>query len=164
MKARVYVGLGSNVERETNIRAAVTQLRQVFDDLIISPVYDSAAVGFDGSDFLNLVIGFDSELPVEDIVTEFRRIEDRLGRDRSQPKFSRRSIDLDILTYADQVLDQPGIQVPRAEILQSSYVLRPLQDIAPQELHPLSGETYQALWQRLRADLPELVRFPLPLD
>ena len=164
MKARVYVGLGSNVEREATIRTAVRMLREVFGELQLSPVYDSVAVGFVGSNFLNLVAGFESERPVEDVVAEFRQIEDQLGRDRSQPKFSRRTIDLDILTYADLVLDQPGIQIPRNEILQSSYVLKPLQDIAPQELHPGLGETYQALWQRLQTDLPGLRLFPLSLD
>ena len=65
MSARVYVSLGSNADREANIRLAVAALREQFGAIELSPVYDSAAVGFDGSDFLNLVAGIDTSLEVE---------------------------------------------------------------------------------------------------
>ena len=113
MSATVYIGLGSNVDREKNIVLAVRELRKVFGELELSPVYESAAVGFDGSDFLNLVAAFDTENDVEEVVKTLRAIEDDLGRDRTQPRFSPRPIDLDILTYGECELGQPGIQIPR---------------------------------------------------
>ena len=162
--ARVYVSLGSNVDRERRIGEAVDELRGIFGDIELSPVYDSVAVGFDGSNFLNLVAGFDSDASPAAVVEAFRGIEDRLGRDRSLPKFASRPIDLDILLYDDLVLDQPGIRIPRAEILVNAFVLRPLQDIAPTRRHPESGETFAELWRRMAPGAPRLDVFPLNLD
>ncbi|MBT8434902.1 MAG: 2-amino-4-hydroxy-6-hydroxymethyldihydropteridine diphosphokinase [Gammaproteobacteria bacterium] len=154
--ARVYVGLGSNVDREIKIRQAVDLLREHFKEIDLSPVYDSAAVGFDGSNFLNLVAGFDTDLEVAAVAAIFHDIEDQLGRDRTLPKFASRPIDLDILTYDDIVLDIPGIRIPRPEILHNAFVLKPLQDIAGDRLHPETGESYAALWQRLAPGAPQL--------
>ena len=85
MTARVLIGLGSNVDREKNIIFAIRELRRVFGDLQLSPVYESEAIGFDGGDFLNLVVSFDTRKPVRDVVLELRVIEDRYGRDRILP-------------------------------------------------------------------------------
>ena len=154
--ARVYVSLGSNVDREIKIRQAVDLLREHFKEIDLSPVYDSAAVGFDGSDFLNLVAGFDTDRGVEVVASIFRDIEDQLGRDRTLPKFASRPIDLDILTYDDMVLDIPGVRIPRPEILHNAFVLKPLQDIAPDRLHPEVGESYAVLWQGMASGAPRL--------
>ena len=163
MNARVYVGLGSNVDRETRLRQAVGALRERFGKLELSPVYNSAAVGFDGFDFLNLVAGFDTGLEVEQVAASFREIENQLGRDRSLPKFASRSIDLDILTYENLIFDLPGIRIPRPEILENAFVLRPLQDLAPDSVHPETQQTYAMLWQRMAPGAPRLDRFPLDL-
>ena len=163
MSSRVYVSLGSNLDREVKIRQAVAMLREHFDGVDLSPVYDSAAVGFDGSNFLNLVAGFDTDLGVEAVASIFHDIEDRLGRDRSLPKFASRPIDLDILVYDDLVLDMPGIRIPRPEILHNAFVLKPLQDIAPDSLHPEKGESYAALWQQMAITAPRLDLFTLDL-
>jgi 2-amino-4-hydroxy-6-hydroxymethyldihydropteridine diphosphokinase len=163
VSARVYVSLGSNADREANIRLAVAALREQFGAIELSPVYDSAAVGFDGSDFLNLVVGIDTSLEVEAVVTIFHAIEDQLGRDRSLPKFASRPIDLDILTYDNLILEVPGIRIPRPEILENAFVLKPLQDIAPQSLHPVSGQSYAELWRRMEPGAPRLTLFPLDL-
>ena len=164
MSARVYVGLGSNTEREANIIAALGKMREAFGELLLSPVYNSAAVGFDGSDFLNLVAGFETALEVDTVVGKLRRIEDQLGRDRNLPKFSRRTIDLDILTYGVLVMDNAGIQVPRHEILKNGFVLKPLQDLAPQTLHPGVGDSYSVLWQLMAPHAPRLDVFPLDIE
>ena len=161
MSARVYVGLGSNVDRETRLRQAVEGLREVFGKIDLSPVYDSDAVGFDGFDFLNLVAGFDTALDAVRVVAAFHDIENRLGRDRSLPKFASRSIDLDILTYADRVMDLPGIKIPRPEILENAYVLKPLQDLASDTRHPETGETYAELWKKMAPTAPRLDLYPL---
>lgn len=163
MNTRVYVGIGSNQERELRIREAVAALRAEFGELELSPVYNSAAVGFDGSDFLNLVAAFETDLAVETVAAAFRRIEDNLGRDRSLPKFASRPIDLDILLFGAQVIELPGIRVPRAEIVENAFVLKPLQDIAPERAHPETGEIFTALWQRMAPTAPPLELFPLVL-
>ncbi|TDJ28342.1 MAG: 2-amino-4-hydroxy-6-hydroxymethyldihydropteridine diphosphokinase [Gammaproteobacteria bacterium] len=164
MSAMVYVSLGSNVQRDRNIRLAVKEMRTAFGNLSLSPVYESASVGFDGSDFLNLVAGFETNNEVHEVVQELRVIEDRLGRDRSQPRFSPRPIDLDILTYDGLIIDEPGIQIPREEILQNAFVLKPLCDIAPDSVHPLVKQDYQALWLAMASDAPRLELYELSLD
>lgn len=161
--ARVYVSLGSNIDREVRIRQAVEALRQRFGEIELSPVYDSAAVGFDGSDFLNLVADFDSDLEVAAVAAIFRDIEDRLGRDRSLPRFANRAIDLDILLYDDLILDVPGIRIPRPDILVNAFVLKPLQDIAPERLYPHTGQSYAELWQAMAPSAPHLEPFAMEL-
>ena len=164
MSVTVYVSLGSNVQRDRNIRLAVKEMRTAFGNLRLSPVYESASVGFDGSDFLNLVAGFETDNEVHEVVQELRVIEDRLGRDRSPPRFSPRPIDLDILTYDGLIIDEPGIQIPREEILQNAFVLKPLCDIAPDGVHPLVKQDYQALWLAMASDAPRLEVYELSLD
>lgn len=164
MTACVYISLGSNVDREVNIRKAIVAMRETFGELRLSPVYQSAAVGFDGDDFLNLVVAFETAKPVRQIVAEMRQLEDEMGRDRSHPRFSARSIDLDILLYDFQVLDQPGIRIPRQEILRSAHVLKPLQDLIADTLHPVAGVSYGKLWQDMADKAPRLEIVELDLD
>ena len=158
-----YVSLGSNMQREQRIREAVTGLRRRFGEIELSPVYDTAAVGFDGSNFLNLVARFDTDLEVDDIVQAFHQIEARLGRDRSLPKFASRPIDLDLLLYGDAILDRPGIRIPRPEILHHAFVLKPLQDLAPNLRHPENGRSYAELWQEMEPTASWLELFPMDL-
>lgn len=163
MSAMVYVSIGSNVEAEKNIRLAVAAIRQAFGELVLSPVYESAAVGFDGDDFLNLVTGFETTWLVSEVVSQLHMIEDDLGRDRTQARFSKRPIDLDILLYDDLVLDVTGIQIPRHEIMQSPYVLKPLSDIAPNLRHPLIKQSYETLWLNMAPDALRLDRYDMGL-
>lgn len=158
MAALVTISLGSNINPESHIRQAIVELKQQFGNLTISPVYQTAAVGFDGEDFLNLVVSFSSSAVVQVIAAELKAIEDRIGRDRSQPKFSARSIDLDLLTYDKLILNEAGVQVPRHEILQNAFVLKPLSDICGSDRHPEFNKTYLQLWQEMekRADRIEL--------
>jgi 2-amino-4-hydroxy-6-hydroxymethyldihydropteridine diphosphokinase len=164
MTATVYVGLGSNVDREKNILGGIREIRRVFGGLELSPVYESEAVGFDGGDFLNLVVGFKTVKPVRDVVLALRVIEDRLGRDRSLPRFSHRSIDLDILSYDDLQIDETGLQIPRKEILENSFVLRPLQDIAAGTLHPVLKQSYAELWAEMKPGAIATRVFKLALE
>ena len=159
--AHVTVSIGSNIEPDLNIRKAIQALRKAFGDLQISPVYQTEAVGFDGDDFLNLVVAFETDKPVQSVAHELKSIEDQIGRDRSQARFSARLIDLDLLTCDDLVMDEAGVQIPRHEILQNAFVLKPLSDIFAQGVHPQNGKTYADLWrdmqqQAARIDLYEL--------
>ncbi len=164
MSNRVYIGLGSNVDRGKNILLAIIEMRKLFGELELSPVYETAAVGFDGNDFLNMVAGFDTDNDVDEVVKSLRAIEDNLGRDRSLPRFSPRPIDLDILTYDELELDVPGIQIPRHEILHNSFVLKPLQDIAPDALHPVEGKTYRQLWREMEPKAGRIDVYLLDLE
>ncbi|MCH8499789.1 MAG: 2-amino-4-hydroxy-6-hydroxymethyldihydropteridine diphosphokinase [Marinobacter sp.] len=147
MTVRVYISIGSNVDRERHVTVALNALADAFGDLQLSSVYESEAVGFAGSPFYNLVAGIDTALPVGVLAREFKALELRHGRLPGALKFSPRTLDLDILLYGDQVGEVDGVELPRAEILTNAFVLQPMAEIAPGLCHPVCGETYEALWQ-----------------
>jgi len=163
MDALVTVSLGSNIDADQNIRRAVLELRSIFGALTISPVYQTEAVGVDGEDFLNLVVSFNSSLSVQTVALELKSIEDRIGRTRSQPRFSARLIDLDLLTYGDLILDEPGVQVPRREILLNAFVLKPLSDIHGNLAHPECNVTYTQLWREMKQHADRIDPYQLDL-
>ncbi|WP_323815886.1 2-amino-4-hydroxy-6-hydroxymethyldihydropteridine diphosphokinase [Cellvibrio sp. NN19] len=142
----IYLSLGSNVNRHKNIVAALDALCALFGELQISSVYESKSVGFDGSNFFNLVVGAETLLSITELSEKLKRIEDDNGRKRNGPKFSPRTLDIDILTYGDFVGVESGVELPRAEITKNAFVLLPLAEIAPQLLHPQLQKSYQQLW------------------
>ncbi len=145
--ARIYISLGSNIDREANTRAGVQALREAFGDLQLSSVYESEAVGFEGAAFYNMVIACDTGLDVHAVNRVLAEIEDAHGRDRSGPRFSSRTLDLDLLLYDDLVINENGLCLPRDEILKNAFVLWPLAEIAPQLKHPVANKTCAELWQ-----------------
>lgn len=158
--AVIYLSLGSNVNRHFHIAAALDALQAQFGELAISPVYESKSVGFDGSNFFNLVVGIRSALSIGALNKCLKAIEDENGRKRNGPKFSPRTLDIDILTYDDHVCDDEGIELPRAEITQNAFVLLPLSVLAPNEIHPVLKRTYASLW----ADYNQTLQPLWPID
>lgn len=159
---RVYLSLGSNVEPERHLRAALDALAAEFGALILSPVYESEAVGFAGENFYNLVAGIDTEFSVRQLAERLRAIEHRNGRCRGGEKFAPRTLDIDILIYGDQVGSVDGIELPRDEILKYAFVLRPLADIIPEQCHPVAGRCYRQLAAEL--DLGRQKLWPVPFS
>jgi len=151
-RARVYISIGSNINRELYITSALDALAEWFGELIISPVYESEAVGFDGSPFYNLVVGVDTHWSVGELSRRFKQLEADNGRRRNVPKFSARTLDLDILTYDNAVGEVDGVELPRSEILRNAFVLWPLAEVAPDALHPRCGQSYRQLWQDYRSN------------
>jgi len=156
--AWVWVSIGSNIEREKHVLAALQGLSEQFGRLRVSPVYETPAEGFDGDPFYNLVAGFETELPPEDLHGLLRRIEDANGRRRGAVKFSARTLDIDVLTYGDEITDAGGKHLPRDEITRYAFVLKPLADVAGGERHPELGQTYAELWDRYREEHPGELR------
>jgi 2-amino-4-hydroxy-6-hydroxymethyldihydropteridine diphosphokinase len=141
---RAWLSIGSNQDRARNVRAAVARLRAAFGEVVVSPVYESEAVGFAGEPFYNLVAGIDTDMPVAELRRILRSIEDAQGRVRGPDKFAPRTLDIDLLTYGDA--RQPAEGLPRGEILEYAFVLGPLADVAPDERHPTVGQRYGDLW------------------
>jgi len=143
---RVYLSLGSNIEPRRYLCAALDALAERFGPhLMMSPVYESRAVGFVGDNFLNLVVSIDTELAVGALARVLRDIEDANHRCRSAARFSARTLDIDILTYGEEVGSIDGICLPRDEITRHAFVLRPLADLAPAALHPQLRKSYGQL-------------------
>ena len=159
--ARVYLSLGSNLEPVRYLRAAIDELRARFGVLSVSPAYRSKSVGFDGADFVNLAVGLDTDLSPEALNDWLHALEDRHGRRRGVPRYSDRTLDVDIVLYDDLVRQGEGhLDIPRKE-LRHAFVLKPIADIAPQLRHPLTGQTMAALWSSFPADSEPLVVEPL---
>jgi len=144
--SRAYLSLGSNLEPEKHLRAALAELRARFGAIVVSPVYRCKAVGFDGPDFLNLAVAIDTDLSPQALNDWLHALEDRHGRRRDVPRFSSRTLDIDIVLYDDLVMTGEGhLELPRPE-LKHAFVLKPLADIAPQAVHPLSRKAIAQLW------------------
>lgn len=143
----VWLGLGSNQNAESQIRAGIIELKKQFTNLAFSPAYRSTAVGFDGSDFINLVARAETNMSPLELRDYLRDLEDRFGRRRDVPKFSDRSLDIDILLYDDLVLLSPVLEIPRAEIIKYAHVLKPLADLEPDLVHPSERRSMTDIWQ-----------------
>ncbi len=143
----VYLSLGSNIERQRNIAAALDALADNFGELIVSTVYESEAVGFKGDNFYNLVVAIQTQLPVGELSNCLKSIEDKNGRTRLGPKFSGRTLDIDILTYGLFFGEIDGVELPRDEITKNAFVLCPMAEIAGLDLHPELKQSYEELWQ-----------------
>lgn len=154
--AKIYISIGSNIEAEKNIRLALHALQDHYGKLICSSVYESEAVGFEGDNFLNLVVSLKTDEDVHTVAKNLRKIEDENGRDRSGPRFSSRSVDLDLLLYDDLILKEQGLEIPRDEITKNAFVLLPLEEIAPQLIHPESGLTMCDHWMQFDKDSQKL--------
>ncbi|MCL2913462.1 2-amino-4-hydroxy-6-hydroxymethyldihydropteridine diphosphokinase [Shewanella corallii] len=143
--AKIYISLGSNIEPVAHLTAGLRDLTRHLGQLELSSVYESEAVGFDGTNFLNMVAAADTSLSVAELNSLFKQIERDNGRLPSAKKFAPRTLDLDLLLYDDLVCDSP-IVLPRAEITENAFVLWPLAEIAPERVHPTTGLNYQSLW------------------
>jgi 2-amino-4-hydroxy-6-hydroxymethyldihydropteridine diphosphokinase len=142
---RAYLSLGSNIEPVRHLGAAIDELRARFGAIVVSPVYRSAAVGFEGPAFLNLAVGIDTDLDPAALDAWLHALEDRHGRRRDGPRYSSRTLDVDIVLFDDRIVRGPGhLEIPRAELAEA-FVLVPLADIAPNARDPVSGRTVAEL-------------------
>ncbi|NWF35235.1 2-amino-4-hydroxy-6-hydroxymethyldihydropteridine diphosphokinase [Mariprofundus sp. KV] len=119
---QVLIGMGSNIEPEQNLRLAAIALRRDFEEVCFSAVYHSPAVGMEGADFLNACCRVESELPASQLKARLKALEDAQGRDRSEGSWRPRTLDLDVLMYDGQVLDDELYRyahayVPAAELV-----------------------------------------------
>ncbi|MDI1302448.1 MAG: 2-amino-4-hydroxy-6-hydroxymethyldihydropteridine diphosphokinase [bacterium] len=161
---RVYLSLGSNIDREKNIRSALHELESRYGDMLVSTVYESEAVGFTGDAFYNLVVGIDTEKPVATLAAELRAIEEAHGRERHGQKFSARTLDIDILTYGNACGEIDGVMLPRDETLKNAFVLRPLADVAGHDRHPGTARTFAEHWDAYDQKKQKLWPIEFPLD
>jgi 2-amino-4-hydroxy-6-hydroxymethyldihydropteridine diphosphokinase len=153
---RVYVGIGSNIDRDKYIRAGVRLLADAFGKLSLSTVYESPAYGFQGDNFYNLVAGFDTTMDLQSLATRLRDIEYACGREWHTGRFMPRTLDVDLLLYGDIVRHDDKIDLPRNDIAHYAFVLCPLAEIAAAERHPELGRTYADLWREFTADKRQL--------
>lgn len=161
--AIVFLGIGSNESPEENLRLAIRELGNRYGDLELSPVYKSASVGFNGEDFLNLVLRFESDKSALSICNEIELIHNLAGRRRGSSKWESRPLDIDLLLYNDLILDERPVRIPRDDILEYSFVLRPIAELAPAHVHPVTGKTLLEHWQEFDAESHPLEKIDVKL-
>ena len=165
MKTRTaFLSLGSNIDAEANIRSAMRALQADFQDVMFSPVYRCPAVGFEGEDFINLAARILTELKPLELRNYLADLENRHDRDRTAPRWSSRTLDVDILLYDDLCLMSPVLEIPRREILTAAFSLKPLADLAPDLVHPVTGKRIADLWDRFPRDEGGLRQIDFELD
>lgn len=155
LRHRIFLGLGSNVDPEDNIASGIRALEEAFGAVRLSPAYRTRAVGFEGDDFINLVVECATSMQPLELKAWLNALEDRHGRARGVPKFSDRTLDIDVLLYGDLWIRLPGLELPRPEIETFAHVLRPLADLAPDLTHPSRRRAIAELWQAF-ADKPQM--------
>jgi 2-amino-4-hydroxy-6-hydroxymethyldihydropteridine diphosphokinase len=159
-EVRVYLGAGSNIEPEANLALACRELTGIYGSLSLSSVYRTRAVGFDGDDFLNMVVSFVTAESPRDILRRLDRIHVRAGRQKSGQRYASRTLDLDILLYGDQEISEPDLRIPREDVKRYGFVLAPLAELAPDLRHPQTGERMADLWAECSADQQPLAKQP----
>ena len=145
--ANIFISIGSNVDKESNIVNSIKTLKTYFPDLVCSAVFESESIGFDGHNFYNLVAGANTNMSLNDVCSLLKQIERDNGRLPSDKKFSPRTLDLDLLFFDDVVCDSPA-QLPRDEITKNAFVLWPLADIAAEFIHPINNLSIKNIWQK----------------
>ncbi|WP_110951584.1 2-amino-4-hydroxy-6-hydroxymethyldihydropteridine diphosphokinase [Pseudomonas bohemica] len=147
---RIFLGLGSNIDRHLHLCAGLEALADFLTDMSCSPVFESHPVGIKSGPFINLVVSALTDLPLIELDRRLKFIEADNGR--YAPDRKGLPLDIDVLLYGDQVGNFDGLILPRAEILKNAFVLWPLSLIAPQMTHPDVGVTFARLWENAKID------------
>ena len=153
----VYVAAGSNVRPEENLARACREIAQSWPGAIFSQAYRNKAVGFEGPDFINMVLGFKSDDPVGTVLTRLREIEVVCGRPRNSPKWASRAMDLDVLLFGSRVEKTDDYTLPRPDLLKRPYMLGPMAEIAPAVMHPTAHKTIAELWREFDRDAHPMI-------
>ena len=146
------MSLGSNIDRTKNITAALDGLNDLFGELTISSVYESEPVGFSGDCFFNLIVKIETDLSLQRLTEKLKRIEDQNGRIRTGPRFSARTLDIDIVTYSSLLGLNFGIELPRPELYYNAFVLWPVAELLPNTVDNKTGQSYDELWRAMAAN------------
>ena len=156
MPVEVFVGLGSNIDPANHLHTAVEALRRCYGFVDISPVYRNSPVGFTGDDFLNLVVRFQCDEQPAELERTLSAMERAAGREPSAAgrEPGPRTLDLDLLLYGSAVAPELGL--PHSDILRYAFVLRPLAELAPDFVHPLTGRSLTSHWRDLAGQSPPM--------
>ena len=152
MTESVFIGVGSNIDKFDNICAAIEALDKSFAPIRVSPVYETPAVGFDGPNFHNLVIGFKTGQSPGEVYQRLRDIESSRNRVRTGEQFDSRTLDLDLLLYGEQCIVNESFRIPHDDVLRYAFVLKPLVDLSPGLKHPVLGIALRELWCSFKPD------------
>lgn len=144
--ALVYIGIGSNIDKEYHVANALQDLDKLFEHCRVSPVFESAAVNCTGDNYYNLVVEFTTSLSINALMQCLKDLEITHGRKATDRRYAPRTLDLDLLLF-DNVIQSISPVLPRPEIVYHAFVLWPLAELAPDLCHPVSGLSMAELWR-----------------
>ncbi|EIK98718.1 2-amino-4-hydroxy-6-hydroxymethyldihydropteridine pyrophosphokinase [Pseudomonas sp. M47T1] len=147
---RIYLGLGSNIDREAHLCAGLDALAAFVQDMQCSAVFESQPVGIKSGPFFNLVVSALTDLPLIELDRRLKFIEADNGR--YAPDRKGLPLDIDVLLYGNLAGNFDGLVLPRAEILKNAFVLWPLALIAPEVVHPGVGKPMAQVWAEAQID------------
>ena len=160
MKDQIYpipiaLALGSNIgDRLTALRNALEALTPYIQITATSPVYETAAAYVtDQPPFLNAVVTGTTLIAPLALLWNIKRLETGLGRAPTF-RYGPRSVDIDILFYGDQIVNLPELQIPHPRMAEREFVMKPLVDITPSWIHPVSGLSATEMLQNIRTSNP----------
>ena len=151
----ITISLGSNIEPQLNLEKATNEIAKFATLEKISKIYKSKSVGFEGNDFLNQVILCEVKVDLEETYRKLKKIEKEMGRVKNVNKFSDRLIDLDLLTFNDEI-SEGKITLPHNDILKYSFVLVPFAEIYPEFIHPVNQKSIETLLKEKNFFLSEV--------
>ena len=137
MSHKVFIGIGSNLNKTKNIKSCISKIKNDYENVKLSPVYETKTMGFDGPNFYNLVCSFNTTEDIYKLKEKLNKIELDHGRNLNETKYSSRTLDIDILYYDNLISSNDKIKIPRKEIIEYDFVLRPLIDIDAEFIHPV---------------------------
>ena len=146
-KTEVFLSLGSNIDPEQNLKYACRELKKAFGNIQISSVYRNKPIGFEGNDFLNMVVKVKSTFNPNEMLDFIRGLEAATGRDIGIGAFDSRTLDIDMLLFGSLVHPEKPFKIPRNDIELYSFVLCPLAEINPDGIHPVTGKAFKDLWE-----------------
>src|SRR3989338_11462833 len=148
--AEAYISIGSNIAPKENIKKCLDMLKSEFEVIAISPMYETKPYGYENqSNFINLAVGIKTQLKSHELLKKLQEIENKLGRKRDF-RFSPRTIDLDILLYGSEIIEDKDLTIPHKGLLERDFMLIPLADIVPDVVHPIAKKKVKDLKQRTK--------------
>ncbi|MDO6704908.1 2-amino-4-hydroxy-6-hydroxymethyldihydropteridine diphosphokinase [Photobacterium sp. 1_MG-2023] len=151
----VYISIGSNLDREYSVRAAIAELKQLGAEFRLSQIFEAEPVGFDGPSFLNCVVAFKTQLSPDALQAQLKTLERQYGRLPDAPKHQSRTLDLDLLLYGDLIRTDAPV-LPRDDIYKFAFVLQPLMELCPEQVIPGDGRTVAEIWREF--EHPQVLR------
>lgn len=158
----VTLGIGSNINARDNLASCLDMLLLTFHDMALSSVFESEAIGYDGDNYLNMVVGFETDASLPSIIDTIKEVERKHGRQPKQERFASTTLDIDLLTYGQKQGNTHGLTLPRGEITTNAFVLWPLSQVAPRHKHPVEQKTFKQLWAEYPKDSQKL--WPVDFD
>ncbi|MEO0573318.1 MAG: 2-amino-4-hydroxy-6-hydroxymethyldihydropteridine diphosphokinase [Bacteroidota bacterium] len=154
---KVYLSLGSNLgNRIFHLQRCIFELNERLGQVSsVSAIYENAAVGFEGGDFLNACILLETDLMPTTLIEAILRLEQNMGRERlSNGNYTSRTLDIDIIYFNDEIISKGHLTVPHPRLSERNFVLKPLADIAPQYYHPILKKDTRNLLQQSKDKNP----------